>query len=93
MLDMAALAIGKHSWIFSKKVWPWLNDTIVNDEGKCAGDYETVIYEKFDEQVMEGKMTLDELIDFVRSIEPPEPADQPPAAAEKAVEVTVEAGR
>jgi hypothetical protein len=59
--------------------WPWL-----------FGDCEMEISRRF-VLVMKGDLTLEELIDFVRSVEPPEPPASPSPAAETEQAVTVRA--
>jgi hypothetical protein len=78
VLDMAALAVGNRSWVHCKEEWPWLKEFSPG----YGGDYESDIYTRFDFYVMRQKsMTLDQLIDWVRSVEPAEvpaaPLEQP----------------
>jgi hypothetical protein len=59
--------------------WPWTSTRIRHP---LWGHYEyayALIYQLFDDFVMKRRMTLDELIDWVRSVEPAEPE---PAVAE-----------
>ena len=53
---------------FALKEWPWLGSKC---EAEGGWSYEVYISNKF-ARVCEGMMTLDELIDWVRSIEPQE---------------------
>lgn len=82
VLDMAVVAVRGHgNWQQAGNIWPWLGDGIDPD---CRM-YDVTA--KFDCDVMAGLMTLDQLIDWVRSIEPAEPNE-----AEK-LEQMVEADR
>lgn len=54
------------------EVWPWLNDRMGNfaiPEGNLVCGMEAV-WSRFDFQVCTGAMTLEQLSDYVRSIEP-----------------------
>lgn len=58
-----------------KAVWPWLSTIVTAPNG--APNYAiTIIWRLFDGRVMAGRMTLDQLIDWVRSVEPSEPEPQ-----------------
>jgi hypothetical protein len=68
-LDMAVKAVGGSNWHDASNYFPWLR--------KEGSDWEFSkeawrIVQMFDLRVMKGKMTLDELIDYVRSVEPAE---------------------
>jgi hypothetical protein len=70
---MAVLAVqGKGDWRDADTIWPWLAESAAD---KLHLDYlESWFWEiiaRFDNDVMNGKMTLDQLIDWVRSVEPP----------------------
>lgn len=56
--------------------WPWLNSGgyVTADGYSCRAA--TAIYTRFDENVCGGEMTLEQLIDYVRSIEPDEPTTE-----------------
>jgi hypothetical protein len=74
-LDMAMAASGDNKrrfwgrWVDAHEVWPWLNEKPVR--GFFRYSYAGLIVEMFGE-VMYGKKSLDQLIDYVRSVEPPE---------------------
>jgi hypothetical protein len=76
--------------------WPWLRQQIPlpyrkHDDGSpIIGEAMQVIYDTFDSEVMSGQVSFEKFLDWVRSIEPQEPAEQPTPAAEKAEEVGVE---
>lgn len=72
VLDMAALAVGKRLWTDAKEIWPWLS---LQYEPEST-TYESAIYGRFDVDVQKGLLTLDQLIDWVRSVEPAEPEPQ-----------------
>lgn len=75
VLDMAALAVGKCNWQWAKEIWPWLRNLSLS----TGCDYESEIYTRFDQDVMaRGTLTLDQLIDYVRSVEPAEPVESTP---------------
>jgi hypothetical protein len=77
VLDMAALAVGLRYWKDVGEVWPWVLDP---DPANPTGDYREAIYSRFDCEVMgEKSLTLDQLIDWIRSVEPNE-AEEPPQA-------------
>lgn len=68
-LDMAVVAVrGEgHTWMEASEIWPWLRYR------PADGFFPLVeIMVRFDRLVMKGEMTLDQLIDYVRSIEPQE---------------------
>jgi hypothetical protein len=70
-LDMALAALGveSNSWCDAKRHWNWLNKTANNSMNTWA----FTVGIKFDMQVLFSKsMTMDEFIDWVRSIEPNE---------------------
>ena len=48
-----------------KFAFPW-----IMDRSKDGYSHEMAIWERFDFDVIEGKMTLEQLVDYVRSIEP-----------------------
>lgn len=63
--------IPNHLWGSADSIWPWLNGAC--GCGRCSGTYMFHIALLFDCDVMTGKMTLEQLVDYVRSIEPAEP--------------------
>lgn len=82
-LGMALKAVGGITTIEGyervRREWPWVmtaqyhcQNCATEDKFKFSG---SVIYRAFDQHVMTDKtMTLDQLIDWVRSVEPEEPA-------------------
>lgn len=48
------------------ELWPWTWDVRDDD----LSDLASTVYEMFDEDVCDGKVTIDALVDYVRSIEP-----------------------
>lgn len=50
-----------------KQIWPWLCDPA---GGPALSVQACGIYQRFDWNVCRGEMTLEELVDYVRSIEP-----------------------
>jgi hypothetical protein len=84
-LGGAMLAIGKgdemigEDWIFCGRYpfthWPWL-----------SWEHLRVISGKF-YSVCHGEMTFEELVDYVRSIEPPEVEEQPAEQEERVHEI------
>lgn len=48
-----------------RRLFPWL----IDDESRLS-DQAKEIYGRFDYEVCEGEMTLEQLVDYVRSIEP-----------------------
>ena len=51
--------------------WPWTKNRITMD-GDCI-IFVVALFRQFDNKVMTGHWTLDQLIDWVRSVEPAEP--------------------
>mgnify|MGYP003394465767 CR=1 FL=1 len=65
-LEMALVAVGsKLNWTEASNIWPWI--------GHGAIDPIEEIWMRFDDDVMQGRITMDEYIDWIRSIEPVEP--------------------
>lgn len=58
---------GEHlyRYVALKKIWPWTADAEVG-----MSDLGVSVYQKFDSEVCEGEITLEQLADYVRSIEP-----------------------
>lgn len=82
VLDMAALAVGRRKWMYCKQEWPWLKEL----SPAYGAAYEIDIYTRFDVYVMRQKsMTLDELIAWIRSVEPAEAPAAEPVVAEAEV--------
>jgi hypothetical protein len=73
-LDMAVLAVdGGKDWHDASYIWPWLNNKVLEkDKTSIADLYLFEIASRFDCDVMTGTITLDRLIDWVRSVEPAE---------------------
>lgn len=79
-LGMALLATGNSTGLCNydkiKEMWPWLSTSdyhCTDCKSSCIWDraFGITIYRAFDQHVMMDKtMTLDQLIDWVRSIEP-----------------------
>lgn len=59
-----------------RRLWPWLERGGYRDShfAMCSGL--SAIYDMFDWQVCRGKMTFEQLVDYVRSIEPDETDEQ-----------------
>jgi hypothetical protein len=55
----------KHRYERAVEVWPWLDAPSPHDT-----DHLMDIYSKFDGPVCRGEMTFEQLVDYVRSIEP-----------------------
>lgn len=72
-LDMAVVAVqGSGNWHDAAKIWTWLSNSCESPSG--AGSYFFEVAYKFDFFVCDkGTMTLDQLIDWVRAVEPSEP--------------------
>lgn len=78
VLGMACNAVGiklinrqpLHAYADIYERWPWLYNRLIwrGAEDEAMGH----IYTAFDREVMTGLMTLDELIDWVHSVEPAE---------------------
>lgn len=85
VLDMAALAMGRRNWEEARDVWPWLEQL----NGKTHKSYEEEIYQRFDFDVMRKGMTLEQLIDYVRSVEPAEEFPTPTEAVAIAADAVV----
>lgn len=81
-LGMACNAIGMSHWLEGdgdyvaiRSNWPWTEQYVQHPfREEDWKEYEALelIYTLFDEKVMTGGMTLNRLIDWVRSVEPPE---------------------
>lgn len=92
-LGMSFLAIGGNpadvgpNFESIKAEWPWLKerrfDPLYSPNNSSANfiAYCKSVWLRFDDLVMGGGMTLDQLIDWVRSVEPPEP-DAPQISTE-----------
>lgn len=95
-LEMAIAAEGKSGtvpWTFAYRLWPWLYKT----DPAMNNNYLESVWKKFDIQVMGcdedlrvrklERMTFDQLIDWVRSVEPPEETatESSPVQIERAV--------
>lgn len=63
-LELALIAVGRPElhWGESNKVWTWIGDS----ETRCR------ILKAWDVDYMNGKMSFDEFVNFIRSIEPVE---------------------
>lgn len=48
-----------------RRIWPW-----TTDDGFSMSRLGQSVYEKFDLEVCTGEMSLEQLVDYVRSIEP-----------------------
>lgn len=89
VLDMAVLAVrGEGDWHEAWRIWPWLNTMCLasapNQWEDAESDYFWEIIRHFDRDVMAQRtMTLDQLIDWVRSVEPAELELQQEAIAEQ----------
>lgn len=92
-LDMAVLAVGGNNWHQATKYWPWLHNIDPEERGlPLSGNFYFSIIRQFDRDVMLLKrMTLDQLIDWVRSIEPPEQEQPQPVIQLESVAVAVSA--
>lgn len=55
----------KPRWIAISERWPW-----IRDEVEPRYTYRAAIWGAFDGPVCNGRMTLEQLVDYVRSIEP-----------------------
>jgi hypothetical protein len=53
----------RREWILNE--WPWLRN-----KDKTGGDFAVRIYMRFDYGVCDGNLTLEQLADFVKSVEP-----------------------
>lgn len=78
-----ALGIAEHSRDFSRRIaayneWPWLQNECVCG---CANNL-CHITQAFDRMVAPGKMTFEQLVDWVRSVEPDEPEETPAPVVE-----------
>lgn len=71
-LTMAARAMGGSEYLDCFKFWPWLDTPEKNKTGSHSF---WQIVSRFDSEVCGGVMTLEQLVDYVRSIEPPEDTD------------------
>lgn len=72
-LDMAVLAVGgTGDWLMARKIWPWLDDDGIPAPWLLGffDTYEWLIAISFDNYVMPERISLDQLIDWVRSVEP-----------------------
>jgi hypothetical protein len=58
---------GMARWVSIAKAWPW---TTVEDTHCLMTNLACTIYEKFDLKVCCGEMTLEQLADYVKTIEP-----------------------
>lgn len=75
VLDMAVAAVGGRTWHDAISYWSWLGEQNpdANTVSTMGPTFYWSIIHKFDRDVMlRGDMTLDQLIDWVRSIEPQE---------------------
>ena len=81
-LDMAVLAVDGKNWCAADRYWPWLlGNGSDDDRFLYVRSYRAQIIDMFDKDVMVLKTkTLDQLIDWIRSVEPQEPEDEPCAA-------------
>ena len=94
-LGMATLAVSINKYDYHQK-WPWLREKMRALPCGCKyiQMYDSAITHLFDIHVMEGDWTLDQLIDWVRSVEPAEATPQTEQAiAESAARVEVVAKR
>jgi hypothetical protein len=84
------------------RVWPWLENTIKQLPCKCESslyNYAQVIGHLFDDHIMDGtidsgplpgdRWTLDQLIDWVRSVEPEEAPSPTQGASRDAIHAEV----
>lgn len=93
VLGMAAKAIGTPTSgnmgdCFSKleRQWPWLRNEVPEGVVSTAGNWTGAIWYRFDIEVMiERTLTLDQLIDWVRTIEPPETVGAAPTNPDQPV--------
>jgi hypothetical protein len=69
-----------------RRLWPWLANEEYEDRDGYSSTGLRAVYSRFDFLVCAGKMTFEELVDYVRSIEPPEPEEQIEEEQELAVE-------
>lgn len=85
-LTMAMLSVGGTSclpnslWVDVDRYWTWLGNKAKSDKCSFCGrdifsEFKFVIAHIFDRHVMGGEMTLEQLVDYVRSIEPTEEPD------------------
>jgi hypothetical protein len=75
-----------------RKHWPWLTQTIEypfrgrrDDGSPVLGEAIEAIYDTFDQEVMNGEVTFERYLDWIRSIEPqeePEEKRESPCLAE-----------
>jgi hypothetical protein len=49
--------------------WPWLNDKCFDEDGDSS-PFQNEIFNRFDDLVCIGAMTFEQLVDYVRCIEP-----------------------
>jgi hypothetical protein len=85
-LEMALVAAGHDGipWFDAQQVWPWLTASIsAGITGRF--DVNVMASASFLEWKKEERLTLDQLIDYVRSIEPPEPEFVAELGAESAL--------
>jgi hypothetical protein len=53
-------------YLEARRIWPWIGDIMQSG----AVSFGTHIFTAFDNNVCSGEMTLEQLVDYVRSIEP-----------------------
>lgn len=76
--------IGRHVLIW--QYWPWLGSLC-----SCGcGSFGSHIWNAFDDNVCKGKMTIEQLIDWVRSVEPELLALPAPALSQNETELFCE---
>lgn len=83
-LEMALSAVGRSDlpWTSTDSVWPWLQQPAQSNchciDLVAVNTYFEVVWHLFDTHVIDGAwpaMTLEQLCDWVRSVEPPEPKE------------------
>lgn len=84
-LDLC-LAPVRHRGNIAMRIWPWLSKP--SHPSVHTWSYFNLIAFRFDNQVCNGLMTLEQLVDYVRSVEPAE--DESPENGQVVVETALE---
>lgn len=86
-LDMGMEAVYGGCWHEAWRVWPWLNKQC--RDGYGSETWMNRVADRFDTRVMVLKTeTLEQFIDWVRSVEPAELTEETPTTVEVAAEAT-----